>query len=328
MTITVSGYLAELRTRFAIYRDAYFPDRSDWFEPRAHGDAVVFKREHRDCNLLIPPCGVAENQRIVGKIPRSKRHKHFGSMQSSQALAQSVFGTIDTLGRLPLLEMVKSEDGRPAFGPSLKQSQLEFEKEMTTLGEGTRGATSVDIWFGGTYRVAVECKLGEAEFGTCSRTRLKREDKKFETEFCNGSYTKQRGRAQRCTLTELDISYWKYAESAFGWPANRDHQHCPLKDTYQIARNVLAACATSDDQFDGRNGHALIIYDLRNPAMSNGGQCELQWRLAHDAIQTPGTLRRLSWQSLIAQWPTDEILDWLRARLKDKYGLYPELAGT
>ena len=101
-------------------------------------------------------------------------------MQSSQALAQSVFGTIDTLGRLPLLEMVKAEDGRPAFGPSLKQSKLEFEKEMTTLGEGTRGATSVDVWFEGTYRVAVECKLAEAEFGTCSRTRLNETDERFE----------------------------------------------------------------------------------------------------------------------------------------------------
>jgi hypothetical protein len=324
MLETMSSYLAELRTTFATYRDASFPDKGDWFEPRAHGGAVVFKKEHRDCNLLIPPCAVAEHQRIVGTIPKSKRHKHFGSMQSSQALAQSVFGVIDTLGRLPRLEMVTAEDGRPAFGPSLKQSRLEFEKEMTTLGEGTRGATSVDVWFEGRYRVAVECKLAEAEFGTCSRTRLKKTDERFTTQFCDGSYTKQLGRRQRCTLSELNISYWKHAGRAFGWSADLDHRCCPLKDTYQIARNVLAACVTSDHQFDEKIGHALIIYDLRNPTISNDGRGEHQWRRAYGAIQSSGTLRRLSWQSMIGQWPRDEILDWLRARLNDKYGLQPE----
>jgi len=325
MAITMSGYLAELRAGFANYRNACFSDRCDWFELSAHG-ATVFKKEHRDCNLLVPPCGVAEHQQIAGKIPHSKRHKHFGSMQSSQALAQSVFGTIDTLGRLPRLEIVKAEDGRPAFGPSLKQTRLEFEKEMTTLGEGARGATSVDVWFEGSYRVAVECKLAEAEFGTCSRTRLKAKDKRFETQFCDGSYTKQRKRTQRCALSELDISYWKYSESAFGWPANGDHRDCPLKATYQIARNVLAACVTSDQRFDEKVGHALLIYDRRNPAMLGGGRCHEQWRRAYGAVQTPGVLRRLSWQSLIAQWRADDVLDWLKAQLKDKYGLLPELA--
>jgi hypothetical protein len=76
------------------------------------------------------------------------------------------------------------------------------------------------------------------------------------------------------TLTELDISYWKHAGRAFGWSADLDHRCCPLKDTYQIARNVLAACVTSDHQFDEKDGHALSIYDLRNPAMSNSGKCE------------------------------------------------------
>jgi hypothetical protein len=322
----MSGYLTELRTGFAIYRDASFPDRRDWFEPRADGDAVVFKRERRDCNLLIPPCGVAEHQRIVGTVPKSKRHKHFGSMQSSQALAQSVFGTIETLGRLPLLEMVKAEDGSPAFGSSIKRSKLEFEKEMTTLGEGTSGATSVDVWFEGTYRVAVECKLAEAEFGTCSRPRLKDTDERFDTQFCDGSYSKQRKRIERCPLTELGIGYWKYTESSFGWSAEIDHNCCPLKDSYQIVRNVMAACVSSNHQFEVKNGHALIIYDRRNPAMWDDGKGARQWRHAYGAVQSSGALKRLSWQSMLGQWPADEILDWLKARLNDKYGLEPELA--
>jgi hypothetical protein len=29
-------------------------------------------------------------------------------------------------------------------------------------------------------------------------------------------------------------------------------------------------------------------------------------------IKVPGRLRRLSWQSLLGQWPEDPVLDWLR----------------
>ena len=61
MSAGMSDYLAELRAGFAIYRDAYFPDKNHWFEPRNDGDAVVFKREHRDCNLLVPRCGAAQH---------------------------------------------------------------------------------------------------------------------------------------------------------------------------------------------------------------------------------------------------------------------------
>jgi hypothetical protein len=324
MADTSNSYLADLRTSFADYRNAYFSDQPNWFELRPAGGAVVFKKEHRDCNLLIPPCGVTDRQRIIGKIPKSKRHKHFGSMQSSQALAQSVFGTIEVLGRLPLLAMIKAEDGRSAFGPSPNQSNLEFEKTVTTLGEVGDRATSVDVWFEGSYRVAVECKLAEAEFGTCSRTRLT--DVEFERQFCDGSYAKQRGRQHRCALAELNIDYWKYTESAFGWVANIDHKACPLKDTYQIVRNVLAACVTNDHRFDENRGHALIIYDQRNPAMLPGGRGDCQWREAYGAVQTAGRLRRLSWQSLMAQWPADEVLDWIKGGLKDKYGMHPARA--
>jgi hypothetical protein len=235
-----------------------------------------------------------------------------------------VFGVIEVLGRLPLLATVRAEDGRPAFGPSPDRSNLEFEKSVTTLGEVGERATSVDVWFEGSYRVAVECKLAEVEFGTCSRTRLKKSDERFERQFCDGSYAKQRGRQHRCALAELDIDYWKYTEGAFGWAANVDHKKCPLKNTYQIVRNVLAACVTHGHRFDENSGHALIIYDQRNPAMLPGGRGDCQWRDASSAIRTAGTLRRLSWQSLMGQWPADEVLDWMKARLKDKYGLHPE----
>ena len=41
---------------------------------------------------------------------------------------------------------------------------------------------------------------------------------------------------------------------------------CPLQGTYQLARNVLAACVQPDGTVDANSGHALVIYDDRNPA--------------------------------------------------------------
>ncbi|WP_166299109.1 PGN_0703 family putative restriction endonuclease [Bradyrhizobium sp. 2S1] len=317
------SYQTDLRRSFAAYRSAYFSDHLDWFEPRPPGGAVVFTKQHRENNLLIPPCSAANRQGVVAKIPTSKRHRHFGSMQSSQALAQSVFGVIEVLGRLPLLAAVRAEDGRLAFGPLPNRSHLEFEKGVTSLGEVGERVTSVDVWFEGPYRVAIECKLAETEFGTCSRTRLKKADKNFEEQFCDGSYTKQRGREHRCALTELNINYWRYTEGAFGWAPNVDYINCPLRDTYQIARNILAVGVAGDGGFDESRGHALLMYDQRNPAMLPGGWGDHQWLAASGAIQNAGTLRRLSWQSLIGQWPADEVLSWMKTRLGEKYGLHP-----
>ena len=69
----------------------------------------------------------------------------------------------------------------------VSQAELEFEKEMQTLGEPS--GTSIDVWFEGPYRVAVECKLSEVNFGTCSRTRLKPHQASYATQHCDGSYT-------------------------------------------------------------------------------------------------------------------------------------------
>lgn len=325
MKSKMTGYLIGLRKGFREYRDANFPSaQSNLFERRAEGGAVVFKREHRDRNLMIPPpCSISERADIVSRISRSKRHRHFGSMQSSQALAQSVFGTIDVLGRLPKLSTIRAEDGRPAFSSTLSQTKLELEKDIDTLGEQSGRSTSVDVWFDGPYRIAVECKLAEPKFGTCSRTRLKRTHKDFETQFCEGQYARQRGRKTRCSLTEINIRYWDYAKAAFGWSPEVDHRQCPMNNTYQLVRNVLAACVMKDGTLNEGIGHALIIYDQRNPAMAQDGECERQWQEVYGALQNGGTLRRLSWQSLIAQWPRDDLLDWLRDELKAKYGLFP-----
>jgi hypothetical protein len=232
-------------------------------------------------------------------------------------LAQSVFGVIEVLGCLPQLSAVKSEDGLLAFGPTLIDTKLKFEKEIRTLGEQPRRATSVDVSFEGKYRVAVECKLAEREFGTCSRTRLRAEDEHH----CDGSYSRQGQRTERCALTQIGVRYWRHLEELFGWSSKTDHQYCPLNKTYQLVRNVLAACVGDDDKLHIDRGHALVIYDQRNPTMAKDGPCDRAWRSAYEALRTPGTLRRLSWLAFIAQWPSDAVLDWLKDQLAAKYGL-------
>jgi hypothetical protein len=318
--LTENGlYIEGLQGNFSKYRSSRFAGQDDLFEPRPDGAAIVFRRGHVANNLLIPPCRPEDREKIIRKIPPAHRHKHFGSMRSSQALAQSVFGTIDVLGRLPLLSGVKSEDGQPAFDSMLGHTRLEFEKAIRGLREPR--PTSVDVWFEGPYRVAVECKLTESDFGACSRPDLKPTHENFEKQHCDGTYTQQRGRIARCALTEIKVRYWDHMAKVFGWSADVDHRPCPLHKTYQLSRNVLAACIDDDGKLHIDRGHALILYDQRNPSMAMEGACGRSWRAVCDALKFPSMLRRISWQDFIAQWPSDTILDWLKDELDKKYGL-------
>ena len=313
------AYVAMLRATFSAYRLARFADEDRLFQHRAEGDAVVFARDHVAANLLIPPAATAQDRRrIVELIAAGQRHRHFGSMQSSQALAQSVFGAIAILNRLSLLSDIEAEDGSPAFGLRLNESTIEFEKPIRTLGEPR--PTSIDVWLDGDYRVAVECKLSEADFGTCSRPRLSPTDAAYVTQHCDGTYTNQRGRTARCALTEIGVRYWDYAAELFGWTTDTDHRPCPLASSYQLARNILAACVGEGGALSIDRGHALIIYDRRNPTMAMGGEGDRQWCTALAALKAPGLLRRLSWQAFIAQWPSDIVLDWMKDELGAKYG--------
>lgn len=125
-----------------------------------------------------------------------------------------------------------------------------------------------------------------------------------------------------CALTEIGVRYWDYMEPLFGWGSNTVHRPCPLNDTYQLVRNILASCVRDDGKLAIDSGHALIIYDRRNPAMAIGGDCDRQWKMISASLRFPHLLRRVSWQSLIAQWPRDEVLGWLKEELAVKYGLH------
>jgi hypothetical protein len=269
-------------------------------------------------NVLVLPNGSkADNIRTA--IPRNQRHRWFRSLKSSQALTQSVFGAIQAFDRLDLFQNVSAECGRPAFFDNYQGWTLDFEHEVRCLKEPR--PTSVDVLLSGPNgRVAVECKFMERDFGTCSRPRLSPND----DQYCDGSYQvpRPRQRRSRCSLTEIGIRYWDHLPALFNWPADRDHDPCPFRCVYQLARNALAASLTPEGKLDCR-GHVLVVYDARNPKFQAGGEAEKQWALAVAACRGPGLLRRLSWQRLLAAIAPASELAYLADGLREKYGLEP-----
>ncbi len=289
-------------------------------DPRAARPPVL--RPESASEAVLVPSDPARASEIVAAIPRKARHKWFRSLKSSQALTQSVFGALRSFGRLDLLNGVIAECGRPAFLDDVHGASLVLEHDVRTLGEPR--PTSVDVLLeAGRRRVAIECKLTERAFGICSRPQLCPGDPTFEEQHCDGSYRIQRGRRERCSLTEIGVRYWSFLPKLFDWAADRDLQPCPLSDVYQLARNALAATVT-ERGIAPDSGHVLIIYDARNPEFAVGGTARHQYESAISASRIPGLIRRLSWQRLTGAIARAPELGYLLAGLEDKYGIVPE----
>jgi len=285
----------------------------------------VLRKHAVEHNLLYPPDANDElRKRILDTLPAKSRHRYFESLRSSQALAQSVFGGLKCLNKLESLRGLADDTGLPAFAGDLSGANPILEYEVDCLGEPRR--TSVDVWFDLGTRIAVECKFTEADFGRCSRPELREgRDSNFEKDYCDGSYSRQRGRSSRCALTEIGVEYWRYVPDLSNWRAETDLATCPIRFTYQIVRNLLAACVRPDGTVVPDGGYALVIYDARNPAFQSGGPADGQWRKAKESLKRPECLRRCSWQSLAAHLARDSDLDWLNAGLASKYGIMPAL---
>jgi hypothetical protein len=289
---------------------------------RRQGRPPVLKPEFASRNVLAPPDG-SQADKIRAAIGSAQRHKHFASLRSSQALAQSVFGAISAFERLGVFEAVTAECGRPAFFQTHRGWTVALEHEVDTLGEPR--PTSIDVLLSGPdRRVAIECKFTEAEFGTCSRPRLRPGDAAYSKQRCDGNYRSQAGRSGRCALTTIGVRYWDHLPRLFAWSADRDHEPCPFGAAYQLARNALAAVVSPDGEVDPARGHALVLYDARNPAFQADGEADRQWEATIAACLVPGLLRRLSWQRLLTFIATVPDLEWLVDSLRDKYALLPE----
>jgi hypothetical protein len=98
---------------------------------------------------------------------------------------------------------------------------------------------------------------------------------------------------------------------AFQWRQDVEYQVCPIEAPYQLVRNVLAA-----DQ-----GHALVVFDERNPAFGPEGECARQWSAVRANLLDPSRLRRCSWQRILKALEQDPELDEFTTELRDKCGL-------
>lgn len=312
-----SSYLASLVDSFWRYRDARFDGEEVLFDQQTRRGmrTPVFLPAHAIRNVIVQP-GLTESQivEVRRKLSKYARHQWFRSMKSSQALVQSIFGNLCSMKLCSALKTARTEEGDHPFGDLLEDgSNLELEHEVDTLGE--RRATSVDIFLRGASRVAIECKLAEIDVGHCSRPELSED----ETEYCDGDYKLQHERKDRCSLTSVDVKYWKFVPKLFTWRADCDHAPCPLRPTYQLVRNVLAASIGRTGEVVP--GYSVLLFDARNPSFKVGGSGFRAFTAVKAGLIDPNRIQRLSFQTVIRDLRKDSRLEWLTSEVAAKYGL-------
>ena len=255
--IDYTGYENALLGRLWGWADRYHLSELDG--GRRTGRPPVLRAEFASKAVLVPS-DPTRAPSVVSTVPQKERHKWFRSFKSSQALAQSVFGAIGSFGRLGLLDGVIADCGRPAFLEEARGASLVLEHKVRSLGEP--GRTSVDMLLEGpSKRVAVECTFTERKFGVYSRTQLRPGDRNYAEQHCDGNYRVQRGRLERCALTEI---------------------RCPLLDlptaSVRLGRRP-------------RPGALPVLRGLPARAQRSGGDGDRQ-RIRPELGTRPGRLRR------------------------------------
>lgn len=320
----MAEYKADLNQRYWKYQKSF---QSSLFErPYADdGRPPVFIREEDWRNVIVNPnvneASEQEKRNLLNLIPRGEWHKWFGSMNSSQALAQSVLGNLFVYDSFRCLSGLKDDEGMDLFGNAKTPiDNFEMERKINYLGEPRR--TSLDGYICGDYRVAIECKFTEEEVGTCSRPRLKPKDSNYESDYCDGTYSVQRARKERCSLTEIGVLYWQHVPQLFKWKSDSDiRPSCPLNRTYQLVRNILAVGVKPNGTVSLKDGHVLLIYDERNPAFQEGGDGFSAYTEIQAVLKNEQMLRKCSWQRIVKRIRKKDILPWLTKSLEQKYGL-------
>jgi len=320
--VPISNYKADLVQRYWDYQQSHFPDWEKFFEcPRALDNRPpVFLRKEAWRNLIINPgASQSEIKCLLSLIPEPYRHKWFRSMNSSQALAQSILGNLTINRSLECLEELKDDDGHALLGKAqVSADSFSMEKKIEHLGEPR--STSLDGYFAGRYQIAIECKFTETEVGNCSRPRLEPSASNYKTEFCDGTYTLQIPRKERCSLTKIGVLYWKFIPEIFVWDSDKDIKPCPLNKNYQLVRNILAVGVKLDGTTSIFDSHAVLIYDERNPSFQPGGNGYTAFTETRQALKEPNMLRKCSWQRIIQHMRISNVLPWLTEELRLKYG--------
>ncbi len=318
-----TSYKNELLHRYWEYQKENYSDWERFFDhPRGlYSRPPVFLRSESWRNVIINPnANQHEIHELLNLIPKGERHKWFRSMNSSQALTLSIFGNLIIQDSLHFLSELKDDDGLDLFSKAqISSDNFTLEYRVNHLGEPR--STSLDGFISGEYRIAIECKFTESKIGSCSRPTIKATRSNYERDFCDGSYSIQRKRHERCSLTEIGVKYWRYVPSLFKWENNRELNPCPMNKNYQLVRNILAIGVKPDGTVSVKNGHVVLIYDERNPACQMGGDVYSSYMETKNALIEQTMLRKCSWQKIIKKMRTKNILPWLTNELELKYSL-------
>src|SRR5690606_11543398 len=169
-TSPTATYRANLIQRFWAYQRSHFPEWQVFFDrPESPNRPPVFLRSQAWRNVITHP---DTGREAAAKLLPPNLHKWFGSMISSQALAQSVLGNLAIHGPFPVLAELTDDEGQPLMAEAqLTAEHFTMEAKVSHLGE--RRSTTLDGFVSGRYPIAIECKFTEREVGSCARTSLK-----------------------------------------------------------------------------------------------------------------------------------------------------------
>ena len=90
-------YKADLLQRYWKYQETQFANEKKLFDDRyvKPTSPPVFKRSKARKNVIISPsANEQEKKKIFDLIPEGEFHKWYGSINSSQTLAQSILGNL------------------------------------------------------------------------------------------------------------------------------------------------------------------------------------------------------------------------------------------
>jgi len=126
----MKDYKTDLNQRQWEYQKS--PQFSLFERPYAQdGRPPVFVRNESWRNVIINPmASQQEIDRLLALVPEGEKHKWFGSMNSSQALAQSVLGNLFIHDSLHYLSELKDDEGMDLFGKAqISSDNFEMEKK-------------------------------------------------------------------------------------------------------------------------------------------------------------------------------------------------------
>ena len=155
----MSKYNKDLIDRFWNYQEIRFPNLGEYFDRTERTDQrpPVFLKNAAKYNVLMEPGIIGDKQeKILEEIPANNRHRWFGSMKSSQALALSVFGNLKAYDRLSILSELQNNGGKSPFENAIiKKGSFSMEHDIDYLGEPRR--TSIDVFISGHYQISTTC---------------------------------------------------------------------------------------------------------------------------------------------------------------------------